>query len=262
MNDNNLVSTKEVDYLEEDKAIKGQNYALLSFISPEDVIVNKEIYFLNKYLESFGKDMKTLLDGISSKYPDSKDLIDTITNNHSYIFDAKELNEQFNFFKSSNYSELESTYHRDNNFVTSMRGIKVRGVFDTIEEARNRSEFLKRFDDKFNIYIAQVGCWCPWSPNPDSLENQEYSETQLNTLMKQYKQNMDEKDAIFDERKKANIESAASKIKKESTDLNDIKEVIEQVDTWTATKEAEKAVTEAVTEAVVSNDITDETVQQ
>jgi len=261
MNDNNLVSTKEVDYLEEDKGIKGQNYALLSFISPEDVIVNKELYFLNKYLESFGKDMKTLLDGISSKYPDSKDLIDTIANNHSYIFNAKELNEQFNFFKSSNYTELENTYHRDNNFVTSMRGIKVRGVFDTIEEARNRSEFLKRFDDKFNIYIAQVGCWCPWSPNPDSLENQEYSETQLNTLMKQYKQNMDEKDAIFDERKKANIENAASKIKKESTDLNEIKEVIEQVDTWTATKEAEKVESVAVTEDIVSNDITDETVQ-
>jgi len=261
MNDNNLVSTKEIDYLEEDKGIKGQNYALLSFISPEDVIVNKEVYFLNKYLESFGKDMKTLLDGISSKYPDSKDLIDTITNNHSYIFNAKELNEQFNFFKSSNYTELENTYHRDNNFVTSMRGIKVRGVFDTIEEARNRSEFLKRFDDKFNIYIAQVGCWCPWSPNPDSLENQEYSETQLNTLMKQYKQNMDEKDAIFDERKKANIENAASKIKKESTDLNEIKEVIEQVDTWTATKEAEKVESVAVTEDIVSNEITDETVQ-
>ena len=261
MNDNNLVSTKEIDYLEEDKGIKGQNYALLSFISPEDVIVNKEVYFLNKYLESFGKDMKTLLDGISSKYPDSKDLIDTITNNHSYIFNAKELNEQFNFFKSSNYTELENTYHRDNNFVTSMRGIKVRGVFDTIEEARNRSEFLKRFDDKFNIYIAKVGCWCPWSPNPDSLENQEYSETQLNTLMKQYKQNMDEKDAIFDERKKANIENAASKIKKESTDLNEIKEVIEQVDTWTATKEAEKVESVAVTEDIVSNEITDETVQ-
>ena len=117
-----------------------------------------------------------------------------------------------------------------------MRGIKVRGVFDTIEEARNRSEFLKRFDDKFNIYIAQVGCWCPWSPNPDALENQEYSETQLNTLMKQYKQNMEEKDTVFDERKRAHIESANSK--KESTDLNDIKEGLEEVDAWTASKES------------------------
>ena len=253
MSNKDLVSTKEVDYLEEDKSIKGQNYALLSFISPEDVLVSKEAYFFTQFLDNFGKDMKSLLDGIKSKYSDSGDLIDTIKTNHSYIFDPKELNEQYNFFKSSKYTELENTYHRDNNFVTTMRGIKVRGVFDTIEEARNRSEFLKRFDDKFNIYIAQVGCWCPWSPNPDALENQEYSETQLNTLMKQYKQNMEEKDTIFDERKKANIESAASKSKKETTDLSDIKEGLEQVDTWTAAKEAENVQSEAK-----SDDITDE----
>jgi len=255
MSNKDIVGTKEVDYLEEDKAIKGQNYALLSFISPEDVIVNKDAYFFTQFLDSFGKDMKTLLDGIKSKYPESNDLVETIKNNHAYIFDAKELNDQYNFYKSSNFTELENTYHRDNNFVTTMRGIKVRGVFDTIEEARNRSEFLKRFDDKFNIYIAQVGCWCPWSPNPDALENQEYSETQLNTLMKQYKQNMEEKDVIFDKRKQANIESASNaNSKKETTDLSEIKEGLEQVDTWTAKKEAEKA--ENTDEA--SNDITAE----
>ena len=79
--------------------------------------------------------MKTLLDGIKSKYVDSADLIDTIATNHSYIFNAKDLNDQYNFYKSSNFTELENTYHRDNNFVTTMRGIKVRGVFDTLEEA-------------------------------------------------------------------------------------------------------------------------------
>lgn len=252
MSNKDLISTKEVDYLDEDKSIKGQNYALLSFISPEDVLVNKEAYFFTQFLENFGKDMKTLLEGIKSKYTDSSDLVDTITTNHSYIFDPKELNDQYNFFKSSKYTELENTYHRDNNFITTMRGIKVRGVFDTIEEARNRSEFLKRLDDKFNIYIAQVGCWCPWSPNPDALENQEYSETQLNTLMKQYKQNMEEKDVIFDKRKQANIENAANS-KKESTDLSEIKEGLEQVDTWTASKEAEKVQSENK-----SDDITDE----
>ncbi len=37
-----LVKIKERDYLDEDKQIKNQNYCLLSFISPEDVIKNKE----------------------------------------------------------------------------------------------------------------------------------------------------------------------------------------------------------------------------
>jgi hypothetical protein len=197
----NVVSVKEVDYLDEDKPIRGQNFVLLSFLSPEDVLVNKEAYMFSQFIAKFSKDMTTLLDGISEKYSDSKDFVDSVKENNAFIFDAKDMSEQYGFYKSINNQELESSYHRDNNFTTSIRGIKVRGVFDTIEEAKNRSEFIKKIDNKFNIYIAQMGCWCPWSPNPDCLENQEYAESQLNTLMKEYKKNMSDKDVVFENRK-------------------------------------------------------------
>jgi hypothetical protein len=205
----NVTSVKEVDYLDEDKPIRGQNFVLLSFLSPEDVLVNKEAYMFNKFISKFSADMTTLLDGILSKHSDSKDFVDSIKENNAYIFNPKDMSEQYGFFKSVNNQDLETSYHRDNNFVTSIRGIKVRGVFDTIEEAKNRSEFVKKLDNKFNIYIAQVGCWCPWSPNPDCLENQEYAETQLNTLMKEYKKNMNDKDVVFENRK-SSLFSAAS----------------------------------------------------
>ena len=198
-----VVSVKEVDYLDEDKPIRGQNFVLLSFLSPEDVLVNKEAYMFSQFLTKFSKDMTTLLDGISAKYSESKDFVDSFKENNAFIFNAKDMSEQYGFYKSIHNQELESSYHRDNNFTTSIRGIKVRGVFDTIEEAKNRSEFIKKIDNKFNIYIAQMGCWCPWSPNPDCLENQEYAETQLNTLMKEYKKNMNDKDVVFEARKTA-----------------------------------------------------------
>ena len=198
-----VVSVKEVDYLDEDKPIRGQNFVLLSFLSPEDVLVNKEAYMFSQFLTKFSKDMTTLLDGIATKYSDSKDFVDSVKENNAFIFDPKDMSEQYGFYKSIHNQELESSYHRDNNFTTSIRGIKVRGVFDTIEEAKNRSEFIKKIDNKFNIYIAQMGCWCPWSPNPDCLENQEYAETQLNTLMKEYKKNMNDKDVVFEARKTA-----------------------------------------------------------
>jgi hypothetical protein len=166
------------------------------------------------------------------------------------------MSEQYAFYKSINNHDLESSFHRDNNFMTSIRGIKVRGVFDSLEEAKNRSEFIKRIDDKFNIYIAQVGCWCPWSPNPESLENQEYAETQLNTLMKEYKKNMNDKDVVFENRKTTlfnnnkdtetivdevppssdpSTETDLS-IAPESIEMSEIKQSIEQVDTWSAQK--------------------------
>ena len=111
--DNKLVSTKEVDYLDEDKPIRGQNFVLLSFISPEDVIVNKEAYIFNKFIHKFSDDMKKLLDGIKEKNPEQKDMINTIVENHSYIFEPKEMNEQYAFYKSVNNDELESNESSD-----------------------------------------------------------------------------------------------------------------------------------------------------
>ena len=267
----NVTSVKEVDYLDEDKPIRGQNFVLLSFLSPEDVLVNKEAYMFNKFITKFSADMTTLLDGISSKYSDSKDFVDSIKENNAYIFNPKDMSEQYGFFKSVNNQDLETSYHRDNNFVTSIRGIKVRGVFDTIEEAKNRSEFVKKIDNKFNIYIAQVGCWCPWSPNPDCLENQEYAETQLNTLMKEYKKNMSDKDIVFENRKsslftaanEANAANAANSTIEEGNEvvatetpegspdtpdalpssndpdtieMTEVQKSIEQVDAWSSQK--------------------------
>ena len=124
-----------------------------------------------------------------------------------------------------------------------MRGIKVRGVFDTIEEAKLRSEFIKKSDSKFDIFIAQVGCWCPWSPNPNDLQDQEFAETQLNTLMKQYKQNMDAKDELFEARKNSQIEIS----KKNTNDIsvNEITSSMESIDPWNKAKEEEnKIITE------------------
>ena len=164
----------------------------------------------SQFITKFSEDMTKLLDGISAKYSDSKDFVDSVKENNAFIFNPKDMSEQYGFYKSVNNQELETSYHRDNNFTTSIRGIKVRGVFDTIDEAKNRSEFIKKIDNKFNIYIAQVGCWCPWSPNPDCLENQEYAETQLNTLMKEYKKNMTDKDVVFENRKSSLFASGAS----------------------------------------------------
>ena len=221
------VSTKDFDFLDEDKPIRGQNYVLLSFLSPEDTLVNKEAFYFTRFLNQFGKDMTTLFDGLRAKFPESKDMIDTIHNNHKYLSDPIEMNEQYKFFKSVNSSEIEADFHRDNNFQTSIRGIKVRGTFDTVEEAKNRSEFLKKIDNKFDIFIGQVGCWCPWSPNPNDLQNQEFGETQLNTLMKKYKENMDNKDEVFEERKQAALKSNS-----DTVDVSDLAEDISKIDPW------------------------------
>lgn len=244
-----LVDPRVEDHLDEDKPIRGQKYVLLSFVSPEDVIANKEVVFFSKFIESFSNNVRDMFKSIKDKYPETSDVIDNLSENHKYVLDPADLNEQYNFFKSVHGQDLEAKYHADNKGITTIRGVKVRGCFETIEEAKTRSEFLKKLGDKFHIYVGEVGCWCAWSPDPEFIKDVEYANTQLNTLMKEYKQNMEDKDIIFESRKNKIVAESSQQSSQTPTDaLNDeisddtnvelssIKESIENVDVWSDRK--------------------------
>lgn len=46
-------SEKVIDLLDEDKTISGQKYVCLSFISPENHIKKKELFYFENYLKNF-----------------------------------------------------------------------------------------------------------------------------------------------------------------------------------------------------------------
>lgn len=230
-----------MDYLDEDKPIRGQNYVCLSFISPEDVIRNKDAYYLEEYLQKLSTDLTQFFENIQTKYPDDADLIKQIKENHNHLLNRDELQEDFKFFKKMNNERIEKEYLEKNNFQTTIRGIKVRGSFETLKEAQIRAEVLRKMGDKFDIYVGQVGVWCPWSPNPEELQ-QEYAEEQLNTLMKQYKENLTMKDAFYEQRKEEKIQEAQEKLKKS----------LEKKDPWSERKEEDS--TEEVENTIIEKE--------
>lgn len=203
-----VIPTATVDYLDEDKPIRNQNFVCLSFLSPEDVLANKEVFAFSKFISTMSKDLDVLLSGLKAKYPDDASSIDVIKENHAYMFEDKDMQEQYRFFKEVHGSTIDKDFYEQNGFKTCVRGIKVRGVFDTLKEAQVRADVLKRMGDKFDIYVAQVGCWCPWSPNPADLEDNVYAESQLNTLMSKYKQNLEERDEVYRNRKDEKVKQA------------------------------------------------------
>ena len=95
--------------------------------------------------------------------------------------------------------------------------------------------------DKFNIFVAQVGVWCPWSPNPEEIQEQEYAETQLNTLMKGYRENMELRDQFYEQRKEEKIKEAQEQLKS----------ALEKKDPWLEGKEAEN---EIITTTIVEEE--------
>ena len=204
-----IVPVKVQDFLEQDPELRGQKFVCLSFISPEDVILKKELYFFENFISGFSKEMSTFLNQMKEKYPDDKDVGDTISavkGRYDYLFDTDALKEEYKLFTQINSEKLETEYLEKNKFQTSMRGIKVRGCYETMKEAQNRAENLRKNDPAFDIFVSQVGCWCPWSPNPDDIADFEYGETQINTLMKKYKENQANKDQHFNDRKDQMIE--------------------------------------------------------
>lgn len=199
-----IVPIKERCFLEQDPEINGQKYFCVSFISPEDILVQKDVFFFNRFLSKFAEDMNVFFTNTKDKFKDDQvvtDMLDNLKERHGYVFDGKELQQEVAFFKDKNNVQLESEFEELQGFRTTMRGIKIRGVYPTEIEARHRAEKLAKQDPAFNIYIGSVGCWCPWNPAAEGIEDKEWTDTQLNTLMKKYKDGEDLKHELYRMRK-------------------------------------------------------------
>jgi DNA repair exonuclease SbcCD ATPase subunit len=89
-----------------------------------------------------------------------------------------------------------------------IRGVKVRGVFSTKEEADKRAKDLQEEDPDFHIFVGEVGKWLAQDPDPNSVPDQEYREKELNKLMKDYKASQAKAKAMEAERKSELLQDA------------------------------------------------------
>ena len=112
------------------------------------------------------------------------------------------IKEAWDDFMFKEQTKLEDEFYQKNDFQTSMRGLKVRGVWASAKEAELRAKKLQQKDKYFNIFIGEIGKWLPWDPSPHQVGEQEYAESELNNLMKSYKENEDARDKFFEEQKK------------------------------------------------------------
>jgi hypothetical protein len=197
---------EKVDNLDQDKPIRGQKYVCISFISPEKVLKDKAVYQFEKFVQHFSSETRELFISLQLEFPEKKDEIKSIADRYRYIFEKDALQEEYRYYLADKDDLLNAEFNELCGFQTSVRGFKVRGSYDTLREAQVRAEFLKRSENsRYFIYIAEVGCWCPWDPNPDNIEDQQYNEDKLNQLMAEYKKNQAYKDQVFDERKSGMI---------------------------------------------------------
>jgi hypothetical protein len=199
-----LVPVKEIDFLDQDPPIRGQNYACISFLPNGEVIRNKEVFMFKKFTTSFSVELATFFENTTERFKDDPSVVAMLKglkDRYDFYFDESALEHEYEHFKKENSEKLEKEYFEKNDFQTSISGLKVRGMYDTFKEAQRRAEQIQSFDKLFHVFVGQVGCWLPWSPYPDDVQDQLYTETQLNTLMKKYKEGQDLKRELYDMRK-------------------------------------------------------------
>jgi len=243
----------EEDFLSEDPEISSQKIVLLSFLSPEKVLANKDVFFFRNFLQNYALEWRTKklevwlaeqVSGINSKLETLAGNLDKapateataeavkpadeirknllrvdvlveefqqyVRKNMRELADAK-LQEEYDNFLFTHGSKLEEEFFAKNEFRTTMRGIKVRGVFSSEAEAAVRAKRLQKADPSFNIYQGYVGKWMAWEPDANKVGNQEYANEELNTLMKKYRENEESRDVFYNEQKKTRMGNAKTR---------------------------------------------------
>lgn len=196
------------DFLEVDPKIPGQNFACLSFVSPDKVLKQKETQFMTKFIEHLfnGEDQYTIDMKDKMMNKEIKVDYDTIKNFYEdWLFTRKD--------------KMESEFYEESEFRTTMRGLKIRGTYDTHKEATIRAQVLRRKDPNFNVFVGQVGSWLPWDPECEQIQEQEYQEEMLNELVKKYQENLDNRDNMYDQLKEEQIKKAREELREKKARL-------------------------------------------
>lgn len=214
---NGKANPKYIDLLEEDKPIANQKFVCMSFCSPEKHLKQKEVFFFEEFLKNWelNKSMEKFLqfiNFISFKYNMS---FEDITNDfHDFVQEEKtnlansNLADDYKTYLDNNEDELQKKFDIENSFQTNIRGLKIRGVYPTQEEAELRCKMLREIDPNHDIMVGPVGMWMPWDPEAYKTGRVEYMEEELNQLMHEKQKNEANAKNAFEQRVKDSKQKA------------------------------------------------------
>jgi hypothetical protein len=209
LNSDGTKNTKYVDLCDEDPPIAGQKFACMSFVSPEKILKKREVYLFNQFIKNweFSKSMERYFDFIhfiAYKYSLKVDTLIEDFNEFVKEETAKlkksGIEDDYKNFLDKQEDKLNEAFNREHAFQTSVRGLKIRGVYSTQDEAEERCKKMREFDPNHDIYVGPVGVWVPWDPDAYKTGRVEHLEEELNALHKEKLKNEEMAKKEFEER--------------------------------------------------------------
>ena len=185
------INAKYVDLLSEDPPIANQNYGCYSFVSPEKIIKQKDIFMFEKFVKQwqYAKALNMFSDYmqfISHKYsidPEKlmADFVDFATEEENEL-KRQDVTGDFNHFMDKNEVRLTEEYQKNHDFQTSVRGFINRGNFGTSEEAEKYAKQIRDRDPNHDIFVGRNFVWTPLDPDAYKTGRIEFMEEELNQL--------------------------------------------------------------------------------
>ena len=88
-------------------------------------------------------------------------------------------------------------------------GIKIRGAFNSRDEAASHAKRLQKEDATFDIYVVDMYKWLLIPPDTSRIEDVHYTNEKLEELMSGYKENQSQAAQMFAERKRDMMENGS-----------------------------------------------------
>lgn len=187
------------DFLDEDPIIPDQKFAVLSFYSPKyDLLEKREV----SYFYEFIRECLRVDPDLGKKRV-----------NFAKISEEKLL-QMYTEFRFDNYDELHERLKEKHKEDVFDRALKVRGCYKTINKAKKRVQELKNGDNVHNMFVAEVGKWLPFAPDPSVCDDYETSNKQLNKMLYQQRVNANETRQFYQKEREQRL-SEAVKINEE-----------------------------------------------
>jgi len=206
---NGKPNPKYIDLCDEDTPIAGQKFACISFVSPEKTLKKREVYLFDQFIKQweFSKSMERYFDFvhfIAYKYNLKVEIL--IDDFNDFVKEETDklkksgIEDDYKNFMDKQEEKLNEQFNREHAFQTSVRGLKIRGVFPSQEEAEMKCKKLREQDPNHDIFVGPVGIWVPWDPDAYKTGRVEHLEEELNALHKEKLKNEEMAKKEFEER--------------------------------------------------------------
>ena len=198
-----------VDLLNEYPVISSQIYGCYSFVSPERIIKQKEMFLFEKFVKQWDftksvSQFSDFLQFVSFKYnlkvetllEDFKQFVQEEEN----VLKSNDVTGDFSTFIDKNEETLNNAFQKEHGFQTSVRGFVNMGNFATIDEAESYAKKIRESIPHHDILVGRNFVWTPLDPDAYKTGRIEFMEEELNQLHHEKLKNEQKAKEDFDKR--------------------------------------------------------------